>query len=58
MKFRKACYSLAEFYVRSVYVNLFGWGEGVKLIKPFKAGTGYNILEPLIYTNSIEKKQP
>jgi len=24
-KVRKACYSLAELYVRCVYLNLFGW---------------------------------
>jgi len=24
-KVRKVCYSLAELYVKSVYLNLFGW---------------------------------
>jgi hypothetical protein len=26
-KFRKVCYSLPELYVKSVYLNLFGWRE-------------------------------
>jgi hypothetical protein len=26
-KLRKACYSLPELYVKSVYFNLFGWME-------------------------------
>jgi hypothetical protein len=38
-KVRKVCYSLAELYVRSVYLNLFGWrGGGVKFKKYFKVG--------------------
>jgi hypothetical protein len=24
-KFGKVCYSLAELYIKSVYLNLFGW---------------------------------
>jgi hypothetical protein len=43
---RKVCYSLAELYVISVYLNLFGWwGGGVKFIKYFKGeGARYKSL--------------
>jgi hypothetical protein len=36
-----ACYSLAELYVKYVYLNLFGWRGGAKFIKHFTGGSGY-----------------
>jgi hypothetical protein len=29
----KICYSLSKLYVRSVYLNLFGWRGGVTFVK-------------------------
>jgi hypothetical protein len=34
-KVRKVCYSLAEIYVKCVYLNLFGW-RSVTFMKYFK----------------------
>jgi hypothetical protein len=38
---RKVCYSLAEIYVKSVYLNLFGWRVAVAI----------KVREPLIYAD-------
>jgi hypothetical protein len=37
----KVCYSLTEFYVKSVYLNLFGWRGVTKFMKYFKVGGGH-----------------
>jgi hypothetical protein len=34
----KVCYSLAELYVRSVYLNLFGWRGGREVQEIFQSG--------------------
>jgi hypothetical protein len=34
----KLCYSLAELYIGSVYLNLFGWRRSVKFMKHLKGG--------------------
>jgi hypothetical protein len=36
---RKECYSLAELYVKSVYLNLFRLRGGMKFMKHFVGGT-------------------
>jgi hypothetical protein len=36
-----ACYSLAERYVKYVYLNLFGWRGGATFIKHFTGGSSY-----------------
>jgi hypothetical protein len=46
-EFRKVCYSLAEIYVKSVCLNLFGWREEEKFMKHFKGGATYKFLEPV-----------
>jgi hypothetical protein len=40
-KVRRVCYSLAELYVKPVYLNLFVWRGGVKFMKCFKGGARY-----------------
>jgi hypothetical protein len=49
VKIITACNLLAEFYVKTVYLNLFGWrGGSVKFMKHFKGGASYNIWERLL----------
>jgi hypothetical protein len=43
-KLRKVCYSLPEIYVKSIYLNLFGYRGGVKSVKHLKLRPSYNIL--------------
>jgi hypothetical protein len=44
-KVRKVCHSLAELYVKSVYLNLFGW----------RGAQGIEVWEPLEYNKIIFK---
>jgi hypothetical protein len=46
------CYSLTEFYVKYVYLNLFGWGA--TFMKLLKGGVqAIKVWEPLYYTQSL-----
>jgi hypothetical protein len=41
---RNVCYSLAELYVKSVYLNLFWWMGGLKFMTYFMGGPSYKRL--------------
>jgi hypothetical protein len=41
---RKICYSLAEFYVKYGYLNLFGWRGARRLWNIIKGDASYKIL--------------
>jgi hypothetical protein len=46
----KVCYSLAELYVKCVYLNLFGW-RGRDIYETFQRGVqAIKVWEPLIYS--------
>jgi hypothetical protein len=38
---------LSKLYVKSVYLNLFGWRWGAKFMKKFKGVQGIKVWEPL-----------
>jgi hypothetical protein len=46
-KVRKVCYSLAEIYVRSVYLNLFRWTE-VNFMKHLRGAQAISVWELLV----------
>jgi hypothetical protein len=47
-KLRKVCYSSLELYVKSAYLNLFGWrGGGGEVHLNLKEDASYKFWEPL-----------
>jgi hypothetical protein len=45
---RKVCYPLAELYVRSVYLNLFGW-RGLDVHETIRGAQDMKLCETLLY---------
>jgi hypothetical protein len=51
-KLRKVCYLIAELYVKSVYLNLFGW-SGRKIHDILRGAKHIKVLELLSYTKPV-----